>query len=128
MAIAPVTGVVTIRVDVFARWLPQLVRATATVGDVSPEALVGPVRTKWIVMLRQALALAARDVMHKPYEDIAKELGGRDHSSIVHAYQRAVRRLRDDGEFRQLATVISAIARTIANREPQIVILPELPL
>lgn len=131
MAVAPVTGpgIVTIRVDRFRLWLPQLVHAIAMVGDVTPEALAGPVRTRILVMLRQACAFAARDGMAKSYAEIGHALGGRDHSTLTHAYQRAQERIRADGEFRQLATVALAIARTIATGELTVAeVEPELPL
>ncbi len=117
MAHDAVTAVVTIRAERFNRWLPQLVAAVAEVGGMDAAQLVAPGRTAWPVTLRAAIVLAAIDVMGKKYADVARALGGRNHGSIINAYDCARRRLDIDAEFRQLATLVLAIARAIAGKE-----------
>lgn len=117
MAHDAVTDVVTIRADRFKRWLPQLIAAVAEIGGMDPVELVGPHRAGWSVTLRAAIVLAAIDVMDKQRAEIGRALGGRNHSTIMNAYDHARRRMGDDAEFRQLATLILAIARAIAGTE-----------
>lgn len=129
MAHHAIVETVTIRVDRFKPWLPQLVNATAAVGGVAPEALVGPSRCKPLVRLRQAYALAARDVLEKSFPQIARAMGRADHTSLWHSYENGREHFAKDPEFNQLASVLLGIAREI-SRSPivTIEIEPELPL
>ena len=123
------SDIVTIRIDRFKRWLPRLINAVAEIGGVDPAALVGPGRTGWPVLLRAALTLAAVDVMEKSLAEVGRQLGGRDHTTIICAYKKAQKKMATDAEFRQLAALILAVARTIAGKDtapPEIE--PELPL
>lgn len=123
------SNIVSIRIDRFNRHLPQLVSAIATVGDVSLQALASRSQDNWLVALRQAIAIAAHDVLGKSYHDIACELGERDRKTLWLASNRARSRCDTDSEFRQLVDVTRAIARAIAGRDlsgPDVE--PELPL
>lgn len=123
------SNIVTIRIDRFNRHLPQLVSAIATVGDVTLQALASRSQDKWLVALRQAIAIAAHEVLDKAYNEIARELGRRDSKTVWFACSRARSRCDTDSEFRQLVDVTRAIARAIAGREPPGPdIEPELPL
>lgn len=129
MAHDAVTDVVTIRVRPFQRWLPQLLNAVAVIGDVAPEQLAGPRRTKAYFTLRQAYALAARDTMHKSFEEIGLSLGRTEHTSARYAYLNGQQRLTNDPEFRQLARLVGDVAKVIATgAAPTVEVEPELPL
>lgn len=114
---APVTEAITIRVHRFRRWMPQLVAAVAEIGGIEPATLIGPGRVGWPQTLRAAIVLAAVDVFEKSWSDIGRDLGGRHHGGVQHAYECARKRLETDGEFRQLVPLVLAIARAIMNAE-----------
>lgn len=118
MAVPAMTDIVTIRVDRFRRWLPQLVAATAAIGGVEPAALVAPGRTGWNVTLRYAIILAAVDVFGKGWSEIARALGGRNHGAMLHGYRAAQRLATRDAEFQKLALLVRSVAHTIANGAP----------
>lgn len=129
MAVAPVTETVTIRVERFRRWLPQLIAATAAVGETTPEAMLGPSRRMWLVELRRAYAVAARDVMHKSWPQISRALGRGEHTGTRFSYFVAHEQVKTDPEFRHLVDLVLAIAREIAGRpQPTLDVEPELPL
>lgn len=129
MAVAPVTESVTIRVERFRRHLPQLIAALAALGDTTPEALLGPSRAMWLVELRRAYAIAARDVMQKSWPQIARALGRGEHTGTRHSYVVGREQMTNDPEFCRLAGLALAIAREIAGRpQPDLHIEPELPL
>jgi chromosomal replication initiation ATPase DnaA len=125
----PLTDVITLRVDRFKHWLPQLVNAVAQIGDTAPERLIGPSKAPSLVTLRHAFMVAAREEMAKSYPLIGRTLGGRDHSTVQYGYRAARQRCESDPEFRQLVGVVRSVARVIAHRELTVVEMePELPL
>jgi hypothetical protein len=129
MADHAISDTVTIRVDRFRRWLPQLVAATAEIGCMDVTELVAPCRIGWNVKLRGAIILAAVDVFGKSWSEIGRALGGRNHATMSHAYKTAERLAQHDAEFRKLSQLILAVAREIARRPAMTVeIEPELPL
>jgi hypothetical protein len=116
MADHAISDAVTIRVDRFRHWLPQLVAATAEIGGMDTTELVAPCRIGWNVKLRAAVILAAVDVFGKSWSEIGRALGGRNHATMIHAYKAAERLAEHDAEFRKLSTLIFAVAREIARR------------
>lgn len=129
MADHAIDGIVTIRVDRFRRWLPQLVTATAEIGGIDANELVAPGRIGWKVKLRSAIILAAVDVFGKSWSEIGRALGGRNHGTMIDAYKAATRLAEHVAEFRKLSQLIQSVAREIAHRPALTVeIEPELPL
>lgn len=121
MADHAVSDAVTIRVDRFQRWLPQLVNAVASIGGMTTTELVAPGRVGWNVRLRAAIILAAVDVFGKGPTEIGRALGGRNHGAIIHAYQAAKRLMERDVEFQRIAQLADATAREIAGNAPALV-------
>lgn len=123
------SDVITLRVDRFKWWLPQLLQAVAQIGDVTPEALAGPSRSGPFVTLRQAFAVAAREEMGKSFPQISRAMGRCDHTTALQAHRFGLKRCERDAEFRQLVGVVRGVARTIARGELAIAeIEPELAL
>lgn len=120
---------ITIRVERFRAWLPQLAQAVEIMGEVEPGAMSDARSDRTITRLRQAYVLAARDVFAKPFGQIARAIGRCDHTGARYSYRNAQRRINDDPEFRQFANVVHAIARAIAAQPaPSVEVEPELAL
>lgn len=78
----------------------ELMRHVASKLSVKLEDLRSNSRRKRLVIARQVLCYLYRERYPKlSYKGIAQLLGGRDHTSIVHHYQRSLWRLEHDTEF-----------------------------
>ena len=63
----------------------QIIEAVSRFYDVSIEELKGPGRQKGIVKPRQLLMFLLREEANLSYPKIGQELGGRDHTTVIHA-------------------------------------------
>jgi chromosomal replication initiator protein len=63
----------------------QVVEAVAKFYDISVEDLKGPKRLKEIVKPRQMVMYLLREESNLSYPKIGRELGGRDHTTVIHA-------------------------------------------
>jgi chromosomal replication initiator protein len=66
----------------------QVVEAVARFYDVSIEDLKGPRRQKEIVKPRQLIMFLLREEASLSYPKIGRELGGRDHTTVIHAVEK----------------------------------------
>lgn len=117
MADHAIDGVVTIHIDRFRQWVPQLIDAIARIGGVDTTTLLAPGRAGLPATLRAAVILAAYDVLGKGWSDIGRSLR-RSHGGVQRCYARARQRLGHDREFQQLARRAFGIAHVIAGTEP----------
>jgi hypothetical protein len=65
---------------------------TAELLAISDE---GGSRRPGVVVPRQVAMYVARTVAHRTYPDIARRMGGRDHTTVLHAVRRTEQRLAD---------------------------------
>ncbi|MCF0260005.1 MAG: chromosomal replication initiator protein DnaA [Erysipelotrichaceae bacterium] len=61
--------------------------------------LEGKSRQKKIVQARHITVYLSREILHKPYTAIGRELGGRDHKTIASSYERAKHLIQKDPLF-----------------------------
>ena len=110
---------ITITLEPFARWLPQLAEAAAIASDIAPTDLRRKrTHNRKVSAARHAFAHAARTVLGKSYPEIAEYMGIRHHSAVMTACRTALSRREIDPEFRQLSDLIVAIAQQLVRREP----------
>jgi chromosomal replication initiator protein len=64
---------------------------------------------------RQMAMYLARKKTARSYPEIGKLFGGRDHSTVIHAYNRVRERIRYDEEARNAARLIAANAEERAK-------------
>lgn len=96
----------------------QLIRAASFLTSTAEAEICGKERFRFLVRLRFAIAYLAR-----PYYStltIAKVLGGRDHSTIVHA-QHSAFEMRNEPGFMTLLKGVEREALAIADRERRII-------
>jgi chromosomal replication initiator protein len=74
----------------------QIIETVATYFHVTRDDLVGPVRKKDIMIARQvSMYLIRRELSHS-YEKIGSYFGGRNHTTVLHAYNSIEDRLKTD--------------------------------
>lgn len=69
--------------------------------NLKKEDLLSPKRNKEIVFPRQVLIFLLRNEMDLPYKSIGRELGGRDHTTIIHNYNKIKNLVIENNDFEQ---------------------------
>jgi len=68
--------------------LSEIVRSVVNYFNLKKEDIYGYKRTREIVIPRQILIYLLREELDLPYKQIGDELGGRDHTTIIHDYNK----------------------------------------
>jgi len=82
--------------------IEMIQRAVCRHFDLTVEALVSAGRARNLTWPRQLAMYLARELTPESLPEIGRQFGGRDHSTVLHAYRRAKRRLAEDQGSRQL--------------------------
>jgi chromosomal replication initiator protein len=110
----------TVLSDLVAGRLPrritaqQILRATAEYFDFSVVDLCGPSRRRPLVMARQIGMYVFRELTDFSYPAIAREFGGRDHTTVIHAVEKIARLMR---ERRQVYEQTTELLMRVRNGE-----------
>lgn len=93
----------------------QILGAIASAYDVSIEALQGKRRDQEIVAPRQVAMFLLREETPISLNEIGALLGGRDHSTVLHGYEKIAGRLAND---LALQNQVEGIRRSLGRRAP----------
>lgn len=63
----------------------EFITAVSTHYSLNKKALIGQARARTIARPRQVLMYLLRTELHLPYEEVGRIIGGRDHSTVIHA-------------------------------------------
>ena len=74
----------------------QLIQTVATYFDLHIEDLTGKSREKRLAFPRQIIMYIMREEMKSSFPSIGSEIGGRDHTTAMHAYEKISQCLLDD--------------------------------
>ncbi len=92
----------------------QILRATAEYFDFSVVELCGPSRRRPLVMARQIGMYVFRELTDFSYPAIAREFGGRDHTTVIHAVEKIARLMK---ERRQVYEQVTELLMRVRNGE-----------
>jgi chromosomal replication initiator protein len=81
--------------------VPAILDGVAGEFNVSVAEITSPRRTARIVAARQAAILLCRELTELSLEAIGVRMGGRDHSTVVYALDRATGRREREAGFRE---------------------------
>jgi len=84
----------------------QLIQAVSLYFDVRIEDILGKSREKKLAFPRQIIMYLMREEMKSSYPSIGSELGGRDHTTAMHAYEKITGYLSDDEKLQHDLEVI----------------------
>ncbi|MBI4128075.1 MAG: chromosomal replication initiator protein DnaA [Parcubacteria group bacterium] len=84
----------------------RILEAVARFYDVTTEDLTSPSRRKEFVVPRQIAAFLMREELKASYPSIGNELGGRDHTTVMHACNKIDGLTKRDDALRQSITLI----------------------
>ncbi|MFA5134944.1 MAG: chromosomal replication initiator protein DnaA [Patescibacteria group bacterium] len=79
----------------------QIINTVADFFDITIDNLVGSSRKKELVVPRQITMYLMREEAKCSYPTIGHELGGRDHTTAMHAYEKIKNLLEEDEKIRQ---------------------------
>lgn len=80
--------------------IDEIIKATAARFNIPPSDLQAKKRTQDIALCRQVAMYLARELTDLSLPKIGEEFGGRDHTTVIHAYKKIVRQLGNDHEFK----------------------------
>ncbi len=81
--------------------LAQLIQTVADFYEITLVDLTGACRKKGLVVPRQIAMFLLREELSMSYPSIGTELGGRDHTTAMHAYQKIVKELEHNARLKQ---------------------------
>lgn len=79
----------------------QIVQAVAAYYELAIEDLTGKSREKRLALPRQIAMFIMREEMKTSYPAIGAELGGRDHTTAMHAYNKILQNLKRDEKLQR---------------------------
>lgn len=79
----------------------QILEAVALFYDIDKKDLILKNRRKEIVWPRQIAMFLMREEINTSYPTIGQEVGGRDHTTAMHAYEKVLKKLEQDEGLRQ---------------------------
>jgi chromosomal replication initiator protein len=77
----------------------SILRTVADYFDVSEESLVGKRRTASVALPRQVAMYIVRELTSFSLKEIGGKFGGRDHTTVLHAYDKISKMIKHDTEF-----------------------------
>ncbi|MCH7492109.1 chromosomal replication initiator protein DnaA [Patescibacteria group bacterium] len=84
----------------------QIMTTVTTFFDIKIEDILGSSRKKELVVPRQIAMYLMREEARSSYPTIGQEVGGRDHTTAMHAYEKIKKAYNDDEKIRQDITLI----------------------
>ncbi len=83
--------------------IEQIQKTVCDFYDMPEDLLRAKTRKQEIVVARQVAMYLAKDLTNASLKTIGLHFGGRDHSTVIHAYQAVEDRMKTDSQFRQNA-------------------------
>jgi chromosomal replication initiator protein len=81
--------------------IEQIQRMVCEFFDLPEDLLRAKTRKQEVVLARQVAMYLAKDLTNASLKTIGLHFGGRDHSTVIHAYQAVEDRTETDTQFRQ---------------------------
>lgn len=79
----------------------NIIKVVSEYFDISIEDIIGPCRKKNLTEPRQMIMYLMREELKLSYPVIGQELGGRDHTTVIHACDKIIKNLKTDDKLRQ---------------------------
>lgn len=89
--------------------LDEIIKVVAGFYNISPDQIYDKTRKKEIVYVRQVIMYILREFYNISYPAIGKEIGGRDHTTVIHSYERIQENLKGNPNLQQEIDQIKAV-------------------
>lgn len=74
----------------------EVVKQVSGFYNIDEELIYAKTRKKEIVRPRQLIMYILREDLHMSYPTIGQKLGGRDHTTVIHSYEKVKNNIKDD--------------------------------
>lgn len=92
----------------------EIMEAVCKFYDISLKDLIGTSRKKELVWPRQIAIYLMREELQTSYPTIGNELGGRDHTTAMHAYNKISREIKEN-ENEKVKQEVESIKQLVSN-------------
>jgi chromosomal replication initiator protein len=89
--------------------IKDVVRVVADFYNIEEESIYKKTRKKEVVKPRQLIMYILREDFSLPYPTIGQKIGDRDHTTVIHSYEKIKRELGGDPELEQEINQIRAL-------------------
>ncbi len=89
--------------------LEEIIKIIAGFYNMPVEQIYEKTRKKEIVYVRQIVMYILREYFNISYPAIGKEIGGRDHTTVIHSYERVKGNLKEDPNLTQEIEQLRAV-------------------
>jgi chromosomal replication initiator protein len=89
--------------------LEEIIKIISGFYSLDPEQVYAKIRKKEIVYVRQVIMYILREYFNISYPAIGKEIGGRDHTTVIHSYEKVTKNLKDDPNLNKEIEQLRAI-------------------
>jgi len=86
----------------------QIIQSVAEYYDIAAQDLVNRCRRRDIVRPRQIAMYLMRSELKASYPGIGEQLGGRDHTTAMHSYEKVAKEIEQDDAFEQEINTIKS--------------------
>jgi chromosomal replication initiator protein len=93
----------------------DIIEAVARFYELSIKDVIGSSRKKELVKPRQISVYLIREELGSSYPNIGQELGGRDHTTAMHAYNKILKEVKEN-DNEKLKQEIESIKQTLKNQ------------
>jgi chromosomal replication initiator protein len=97
------------------RTIGEIQAAACEHFGVSPDELLSSARTVRVAWPRQVAMYLARELTGESLPTIGREFGGRDHTTVLHAWRRTSARIADDAAARE---AVEKLCRALGHDQP----------
>ena len=95
--------------------LDHIKKATAEYYSIRIDDLSARIRTKEIAIARQVAMYLAREFTKASFPKIGEGFGGRDHTTVLHAYEKIKGTLKSEAAMREAVKIISKKLKSYAQ-------------
>lgn len=92
----------------------EIIEAVSRFYEINVKDIIGNSRRKELVGPRQAAIFLIREELNTSYPSIGQEMGGRDHTTAMHAYNKILKEIKEN-DNEKLKQELESIKQTFTN-------------
>jgi len=87
----------------------EIVKIVAGFYNIEPASIYEKTRKKEIVYVRQIVMYILREYFNISYPAIGKDIGGRDHTTVIHSYEKVQEKMKENPELQEEIAQLKSI-------------------
>ena len=84
----------------------QIVKAVSNEMSITEKNILGKKRDMHTALARQICMFLSKKLINLSLASIGSQIGGRDHSTVIHAYKNIDKKMENDVELKQIISKI----------------------